>query len=281
MFREFILGLLLIIAFCTPAAAAEKAKSKESAYERVTRTGAIRCGYFSWPPYIMKDPNTGALSGLNYDYMMEIGKKLGLDIEWSEEVSPGTAIAGLDAGRYDMMCASLWPDEARLKHAQLTLPTFYSAVYAVSRADDSRFDNGATKINDPAITIAGLDGDITWFLAKEEFPQAQIHALPQMADGAQLLQSVASGKADITLVDRGILNDFNRTNNNALKVVSGLPPVRIFPEVLAAQRNEVQLKLLIDNAIHIINDSGKPAAFIKKYPEYEFFAPVPGWSQAP
>ena len=57
---------------------------KETTYERVMRTRTIRCGYFVWPPFLTKDLNTGALSGLNYDVAEEMGKLLDLKIEWSQ-----------------------------------------------------------------------------------------------------------------------------------------------------------------------------------------------------
>ena len=53
-------------------------KEKESVYERVIRTGKIRCGYAVWQPVLMKDPNTGAFSGVYYDYMNLLAARLGL-----------------------------------------------------------------------------------------------------------------------------------------------------------------------------------------------------------
>ena len=277
MFRMLVTMAVAGALFSAPALAADKG----SVYDRILSSGKIRCGYFSWPPYFMKDPNTGAMSGLNYDYMVEIGRVLGLKVEWTEETTPGTMITGLDSGRYDVSCASLWPDESRLKNALMTSPTFYSTVYAVVRKDDDRFDAGKKPLDSPDVTAAGLEGDVTYYLAKEEYPKAKLEALPQSADGSLLLQTVASKKADVALVDKGILADFNRTNGNVLKVVAGLPPVRVFPECLAVKRGEVELKILLDTAIKTINDSGKPAEFIKRYPGYEFFAPAQGWASAP
>ena len=269
--------LLTLCLFSPPAKAAEKI----SVYDRVIGSGTIRCGYFSWPPYFMKDPNTGAISGLNYDYMMEIGRVLGLKIDWTEETTPGTAVTGLDTGRYDVMCASLWPDVSRLKNTLMTAPTFFSTDYAVVRKDDPRFDGGRKSFDDPSVTAAVLEGDVTYYLAGELYPKIKLLALPQSADGSQLLASVSSKKADVTFVDKGILADFNRTNGNVLKLATGLPPVRVFPECLAVKRGEVELKLMLDNAIRTINDRGRPAEFIKRYPGYEFFAPTPGWSATP
>src|ERR1700735_3304508 len=66
-----------------------------TAYERVMRTGTIRCGYVRWYPYFTKELKTGELSGLNYDAMAAIGEELDLKIEWAEEVGWGNLGEGL------------------------------------------------------------------------------------------------------------------------------------------------------------------------------------------
>lgn len=104
MRRLLLLILLLTVA---PAFAAE---TKESAYDRVIRTGTIRCGYAISPPVMVQDPNTKKLSGLDYDLWQEIGKDLGLKIEFVEEAGWGNFIEGLRSNRYDAFCTELWPD---------------------------------------------------------------------------------------------------------------------------------------------------------------------------
>lgn len=264
----------LLITLSLPAWAGD---TKESAFDRVMRTGVIRCGYFTWPPYLMKDPNTQEMSGINYDFMEEIGKTLGLRIEWTEETAAGTAIEGLNNGRYDAVCTSLWPDAARLKNSYLTTPTFFSAAYAVARADDKRFDNGKKSINSNDVTLPTIDGDYTYSLAVNNFSKAKTLALPQNSDGSLLMMSVVTKKADVVFIDKGTMADFNKANKNSLRIVSGLPPLKIFGETLAVEKNEVQLGLLLDRAIKIIIDDGIAQRIIQKYPSYGYFVPQNGY----
>lgn len=88
---------------------------KENAYERVMRTGELRCGYAMSPPNLEVDPNSGELTGLERDIWDEIGKELDLKILWTEEVGWGNYIEGLRTGRYDAFCNQAWPTPARLK----------------------------------------------------------------------------------------------------------------------------------------------------------------------
>jgi ABC-type amino acid transport substrate-binding protein len=270
------LFLGLLVSLCISSA---NASESNAVFNRVIETNTIRCGYFVFPPYFLKDANTGALSGINYDFMMEIGKILDLKIDWAEETTPGTAITGLETNRYDVMCASVWPDAARLKHAQITTPEFYSSVYAIARADDTRFDGGKASFNDPSVTFAAIDGDTTFSIPTELFPKAKIFSLPQSADGAQLFQSVVTKKADLTLMDPGSMADFNRNNpDKLLKVVVGIPPVRIYPETLAVKSGEIQLLLLLENALRIMRDRGIAADFVARYPNYGYYPTIAGFS---
>ena len=66
--------------------------SRETAYDRVMRTRTLRCGYVLYAPAVMKSLNTGAFSGIVYEITELMGKRLGLKVEWAEEVSFGSMI---------------------------------------------------------------------------------------------------------------------------------------------------------------------------------------------
>lgn len=261
MLRSMILVIAILASFCAPARAAES----RSVYDRIIETGTIRCGYWTWPPFLIKDANTGALVGPTYDYMEAIGKELGLKIEWTEEVGAGEFIAGLATNRYDVMCMSLWPDAARLKNITVSVPIFYSVVYAVTRAGDHRFDGDLSKLNDPAVTVAAIEGDITYSTGVEHFPKAKMLGLPMSSDISQVLQSIATGKADVAFVDEGVIKDFNKTNDRDLALVANTAPVKIFPEVLGVKNGELQLKAMLDAAINILDNNQYAGKILKGY----------------
>lgn len=96
--------LLLALGLSLMAAPAFAEDGTESAYERVMRTQTIRCGYVVYPPAVIQDPNTGALSGIIYDVMQEAGNLLGLEIEWAEEVGWANTVETIRTGRTDAIC---------------------------------------------------------------------------------------------------------------------------------------------------------------------------------
>ncbi len=72
--RIFLILLsLLCVCLALPALAQDK---KESTYERVMRTGVLRCGYASFQPSIMIDAASGKISGIAYDLVQKMGEML-------------------------------------------------------------------------------------------------------------------------------------------------------------------------------------------------------------
>lgn len=261
LFVFFLTFITLSVSFVLPSVA----KDRETTYERVMRTGVIRCAYATWPPYIMKDPNTGALSGLSYDYVMEMGRTLDLKIEWTEEAGWGNYVEGLNSNRYDLMCVSDWAVGERLKVASVTNPVLYSALFAYVRADDMRFDGDLSTLNKEGVKIAAIDGDTSYDVSRLNFPGAELHMISQNSDGAQLLLEVATGKADAVIVDDNIARDFLENNPGSVRKVSGVGPVQVFPEVFVFRQGEWRLKALLDSAILLINNTAFSRGIVEKY----------------
>ncbi len=238
--------------------------NKETAYDRVMRTGQIRCGYALWPPFFRRDPNTNQLSGFNYDIIEAVGRELNLKIDWVEEAGFGNYIEGLKAGRYDVMCQTVWPDAGRLKNALVTIPAHYHKVHIITRADDARFDGGWQKLNDSRFKVVAVDGDITDTIARTDFPNAQLVSLPQSADARQMFTEIETGKADATFVDYGFFLDYDRQNPGKLKIAGNV--LRVYGSVFSVNNGEIMLKTLLDNTLTALINSGRIAEILHRHP---------------
>ena len=126
-------------------------EKKETAYERVMRTGTIRCGYALWPPNILnKDPNTGKLFGALYDITEKAAANLSLKVVWAEETGWGTWPEGLNSGRFDVFCSTGWHIAATGRSVRFVpTPIFYNPVYGYARINDMRFNDDAMAANSP------------------------------------------------------------------------------------------------------------------------------------
>jgi len=248
------------------ASVSKDTAQKESVYDRVRRTGTIRCGYVIWPPLLIKDANTGNFSGSAYDYMNAIAKELDLKLEWVEETGWGNFYAGLEYDKFDVMCVPVWQSGQRTKIALLSRPIHYEPMYAVVRASDNRFDVSLDSINQPTVKVAVIDNDITHAVAKLRFPNSQIVPLSPMIDPGQYLTELSTNKADVILAGYANAKKYNDNNPNAaVKLAAKNQPVRLFGNSLAFKKGEYAIKAMIDDAVEALNTSGQAQEIVKKY----------------
>lgn len=253
---------------------------KPSVLANIVKTGTLRCGYVNWQPYYFVDLKDGNKEpqGLNVDIMNELAKVLDLKIVWAEEIGWGTIGEGFKTNRYDMVCTSMWVDPAKLKNLSLSRPIFYSAPHLYVRADDTRFDANADRINQPDVKIAVIDGSPLFHLVKESFPRAEMVALPQLVQDAEYLMTVAAKKADIAIMDPDEIKRYVETNPGKLKPIANIPPVRILPHVLALPQNNPDLTLMINAGLQVLIDNGVMEKIRKKYGT-SYLVPVPSFRE--
>ena len=260
--RKFIFLALLLVFIPLPAFAAEE---NGSVYDRVMKNRTIKCGYIVYPPETIKDPNTGALSGTVVETMEAVGKVLDIKIEWAEEVPFTNLFEGVKTGRIDALCSGLYENPQRAQAVLFSLPTNYGVTYAFSRADDNRFDSDLNLINSASVKIAMIDGEIAQSIANKKFPEAEQVALPQLTDISMVLETVASGKADVAFLQKGPAKGFLSNNPGKVKLI-GQKPVQAFPAPpLAVPLDEIKLKTLMDSAIKALLLDGTIETILRKY----------------
>ena len=243
------------------------AAKQESVYDRVIGSGVLKCGYGVWAPIIIKDVNTGQLSGIYYDYAESLAKALNLKIQWIE-VSWSEFPADLESGKIDAMCAGIWPSASKSKAMNFTAPIFYVAIHTFARQDDMRFDNAIEKINDGNITVATMDGEISNVLKTADFDKAKVLSLPSNASQPQILLNVADGKADVTFQDAYTGQQFMAHNPGKIKMVPGGEFIRTFGNTMALKKGEAELRNMLDTAGQELLQSGVVDKIITRYEEY-------------
>ena len=243
--KKFLLSLLLLT-LAAPAWAGDD-KDKESAYERVMKTGTIRCGYFIWPPGFSIDPNTGAKTGVFYDIIEELGKRLDLKIEWSQELNFGTYLQDLDAGKYDMECTGGWPTATRGKFVSYSDNLFYLPLVAVVRADETRFRD-KKQMNSANFTVATIDGEFGQIIKRQQFPLAKELGLPQNSPTTDMVISVMTKKADVAFTDIMSAQKFLKQNPGKMKILWQDSPVKLIPQSFTMKSEESRFRDMINKA---------------------------------
>jgi ABC-type amino acid transport substrate-binding protein len=258
-----------VVAANTPQKATTE-KPKEPAYERVIRTNTLRCGYGIWEPGLSKDPNSGKLSGIFYDYLEAIGKHTGLKIIWTEEIPWGDFPAALNSGRIDAMCFGAWPKATTAREVLFTEPTYFLPIQAYVREGDHRFDGDIDKANGPDIVISTMDSELSSELARTKFVNAKTLSIPQLSDNSNLLLNVAMRKADMTFTDAWTGAAFMAKNPGKLRVVPLDRPLRLYGHTIPVGKGEHSLLKLLNTATDELMTSGEFEIIVKKY------ATIPG-----
>jgi polar amino acid transport system substrate-binding protein len=249
--------------------------NRESVYDRVMRTGVIRCGYAVWPPtMILKDPNTGIISGIFPEIMETAATMMNLKVEWVEETGWGSFIESLKSDRFDVFCAPLWVNAQRGKLITYSVPLTYSALHFYARADDRRFDQNLDILNSPEFTLATMDGEMSQMIANNKFPNAKQNSIPQLGDITQLLLAVSDGKADGVFLEPSLANDFEKKNPGKIRQITKTP-YQIFPNVFGLRMDQPEMKMALDSALTEMINQGTIDRIIEKYePDRSVFMPL-------
>ncbi len=269
-FSSIILILLaaILVSYITTTKFAAPSNSvvqkEETVYDRVMRTGTIRCGYYSWAPFMVKDPNTGTFSGLFYDIFSAAAENLGLKVEWVAEIGLGDFPQALAIGRVDAYCTPLAQVGSRARAVDFTDAVGYFPMFAFVRADDTRFNGDISKLNDPAVTISVMDGEMSAIVAAKIFPKAKTLQLVQNASAADLLNNVVTKKADVTLNETSTLNEFLERNPGTLVVLKGAPPVGVFGGGFPIAQGQEKFRQMLNWSLRELMTTGQLDALYTK-----------------
>ena len=240
----------------------------KSALDRILAKGELRCGYALWPGLVERDANTGKFSGAFYDYMEALGRQLELKIVWAEEVGFGDIPVALNTGRIDAMCSGTWTNPLRGKFVDFVTPVAYQAIQPYVRGNEHRFDNQPDGFNHPNVKISVVDGESAETIAREDFPQATLLAMPKGTEGAQMLLNVLTGKADVAFLDAETAGRIIAAYPGQLRAVQNHFPLRVFGVPIAIRKGETGLKETLDNATRQLLMTGVIDRILSRYQNF-------------
>lgn len=250
-----LLALAMLLLFSASAQA-------ETAYERVMRTGEIRCGYLPWPPLLSKDMNTGEIEGPVADYIKRLGEVLDVKIVWSAELNLTTYLQDLNAHRYDMECSGGWPNATRGKYVAYTSPIFYMPFQIIKRVGDTRIE-GIKKLNTPDLTMAIMDGENSASAKQLNFPKAGVFEIPASGQVSDLILSVVTKKADFTVVNAPSVLSYMQSNPDQIELMT--PPIKYIPINISLAQDEPKLKEMLEVATEQLVLSGEIDQILDKH----------------
>ena len=239
--------------------------------ERILETRQLQCGYISYAPVLVKDPNTGKLSGLFYDLTERLGELLGLEVQWKAETTYATFTEDMQTGKYDVFGGGIWANPQRAKAVNFSLPAFYSGVGIYVRNGETRFDNHPAMLNDPRIRIATIDGEMSQTIQQSDFAKASVVGLPNTTDISMLAETVAAHKADATFMEKSAAALYLQKNPGSLRNLADSRPARVFENVWSFAHGSERLRAMLDAAVKEMVFSGYVDHVLEKYGQQDGF----------
>jgi polar amino acid transport system substrate-binding protein len=240
-------GVMLIASFGPGHA------DQDTLLQQIKKNGVIRVCQAAYPPYNVKNPQTGEWEGLNVDLVNAIATFLSVKIE-NVDTSFPALIPSLQTHKCDISAAATYVTPARAE--QVLFTTSYASETKVSFVPVDSPIHTYEELDRPNVTIATRAGTAEETFAKRFFKQAQIKVTTSDATQAHLLD-VAAGRSDAALAGRtGSLIFLKQNPNLKLRLIEDkqLDPSRF---ALMLPPGEYHLQLYVNVCLQALTDSGK------------------------
>ena len=254
------LTLLAVFVTLVPLSVQAADKEKESVYERVIRTGTLRCGYGT-STMVHKNLETGAMEGIFVDMIEEMARLSKIKIEWTSEVDWGQINAALQSGKVDAFCSGMANDAMRGKYLGYSDPMFHMPFDVFVRADDTRFPQGdnlpLSILNNSEFAVAYTEGDVIETIAQTEMPDVRGVPLPPLGTPADNLMNLLAKKTDIVIQPLFTIQEYEKANGaGAVRRLDLATPLRVYGNVIAVDIREQPLINFLNSGVFELVHSG-------------------------
>jgi len=221
----------------------------------VKSSGVIRVGTEgTYSPFTYHDAK-GALTGFDVEIAREIGKRLGVKVEFVEGKWDGL-IAGLDVKRYDAVINEVTISDARKAKYDFSEPYIVSKAALIVKSD-----------NNSITSFAGLKGKKSSQSATSNFAKlAQDNgAVIVTSDGFnQSIELLLAGRADATINDNLSFLDFKTHRPDAKVKIAALQD-NAEKQAVLVRKGSPDFVAAINKALADIHADGTFLQISKKY----------------
>jgi His/Glu/Gln/Arg/opine family amino acid ABC transporter permease subunit len=244
-----LLPLFILLYLCSSAGA-------QDALERVRARGEIVIATDpTYPPFEQRE--AGRLQGLDIDLGNEIGRELGVRVQWLPLEWSGV-MGALESRKADLVMSGVTITDERKKGYFFSRPYFLSGQAIARRRGDTRI-RGRKDLIDKIIAVQeGTTGQFA--VEKLGVPGDRILKFDQLADG---LLDVRNGKADAAVADLPTLKALFRQGYPELELAGDT----LTRESLAVvvRRGEASLTAEINRALNALMVDGRYARIYEKW----------------
>jgi polar amino acid transport system substrate-binding protein len=199
-FVVLVLGALLALS--------QAALAQVRTLDAIVKSGTLRVGVNPNFPPMSSYGMTNQIEGFDIDVAEQIAEQLDVKVQL---VPTATAqrVAFLSSGRIDIALGALTRTPARARLIDFTVPLHTEAM-SVLTTDRSDFKSWKD-LNDPAVTLVNMRGNLSVELLKDRLPKAKT----LLVDGnADTVRALAQGRADAMVENIDFFMKFTDTYRN-------------------------------------------------------------------
>lgn len=245
IFRSARLLLSILPALLFGSAVASAADSIDTILpDHIIRVGAVNA-----PPWYQKDLITNQWKGLVPDIVNAIFKNTDIKVEYVD-TQWGTAVAGLQSGRFDILGGFNATPE-REKAADFTRPVGSHQMGILTLDKNTEQFRHWSTIDSSHARLAAIDGSAAVTLLQPELPHAQWVIVPD-SDNMQL--QIESGRADAMVTNDIQMASYIHQRHQGTMIIP--LPVKEQPTNIGLAKNRLQLKAWLDQRLAVLDNSG-------------------------
>lgn len=205
-------ALVLAIAISLVSCAKSASKSEQQKIKAVTANDYVPLNFI--------DPATGQGVGYEYDLINEIGKRLGVEVEW-EQISWDAMIQSIREGQFDVAADGISITEERKKQVDYSRPYLKSAQFMLVRADENRFANVMEFKADESLIVGAQAGNTNYYVSLYDIFDGDENTprLDVFDNFGLMVQALLNGDVDMVLMDAASSRGYIGANGAQLKIV--------------------------------------------------------------
>ena len=215
-----------------------------------------------WPDYYgitFRNPKTQLLSGVDADLALELGKDLGVSVEFVD-TNFASLIHDLSVNKCDVAMFSVGITPQRLEKLRFTKPTLVSDIYGITTRSNRQIKTW-DDIDKSGVVVAVMKGTLHEPVMRERLKQATLKVVetPMARE-----QEVSSGRADVFMTDYPYSRRMLETTDWA-RLVSPSTTYHETPYAYAMARGDDKWAQRMDKFVSDIKSDGRLAEAAARY----------------
>jgi len=249
--------IILLVLTLVLTALATSAIAADGSFKRAKDAGKLVIGLDdAFPPMGFRKED-GTLNGFDIDAAEEVGKRLGIKIEWQPTAWDGV-IHSLNAKKFDCIWNGMTITDERAKQVAFTKPYIMDGQVAVVRFDEKRFKDLQALKN---VKVGAQKGSSA-IKAVEKLANKPTE-LKEYEDNPKALLDLESKRLDVVVIDNVTGRDFIAKRPGKFKVVPGF--ISKEPFGVAFRQDDKDLREAVQKTLDAMVKDGTLKKISKKW----------------